>query len=88
MMGIAMRACFGISGLLSIMVLLLTLAGCGGSTTAPGPGGSGAASQGNTLIYGRGGDANTLDPINTDIGEAVKVIVEVPLPSLCQLLPR
>jgi peptide/nickel transport system substrate-binding protein len=76
-MGIAMRACFGTSGFLSVLALLLALAGCGGSTTAPGPGGSGAASQGDTLIYGRGGDANTLDPINTDIGEAVKVIVNV-----------
>ncbi len=31
----------------------------------------------NTLIYGRGEDANTLDPINTDIGEAVNVIVNI-----------
>jgi len=30
-----------------------------------------------TLIYGRGGDANALDPIHTDIGESVKVIVNV-----------
>ena len=31
----------------------------------------------NTLIYGRGEDANTLDPVNTDIGEAVNVIVNI-----------
>lgn len=31
----------------------------------------------NTLIYSRGEDANTLDPIHTDIGEAVKVIVNI-----------
>ena len=31
----------------------------------------------NTLIYGRASDANTLDPVNTDIGEAVKVIVNL-----------
>lgn len=30
-----------------------------------------------TLVYARGGDANTLDPINTDIGESVKILVNV-----------
>ncbi|PHS05518.1 MAG: ABC transporter substrate-binding protein [Blastopirellula sp.] len=31
----------------------------------------------NTLIYGRGGDADGLDPTHTDIGESVKVIVNI-----------
>lgn len=35
------------------------------------------SSAGDTLIYGRGGDANTLDPIRTDIGEAVKVMTNL-----------
>lgn len=30
-----------------------------------------------TLIYGRGGDAQTLDPIHTDVGESIKVIANV-----------
>jgi peptide/nickel transport system substrate-binding protein len=30
-----------------------------------------------TLIYSRGEDANTLDPIHTDIGETVKVLVNI-----------
>lgn len=47
-----------------------TLSGCGGSADS-------SAAKTDTLVYGRGGDANTLDPINTDIGEAVKVIVNV-----------
>jgi peptide/nickel transport system substrate-binding protein len=51
---------------LFIIACLLWLAGCGR-----------VAAPKNTLIYGRGEDANTLDPINTDIGEAVKVIVNV-----------
>jgi peptide/nickel transport system substrate-binding protein len=31
----------------------------------------------NTLIYGRSEDANTLDPVNTEMGEAVNVIVNI-----------
>ncbi|MHC2070702.1 ABC transporter substrate-binding protein [Bremerella sp. T1] len=47
---------------------LIFLIGCGS-------GGGPAVTD--TLIYGRGGDANALDPIHTDIGESVKVIVNV-----------
>ena len=36
-----------------------------------------AAIPTNTLIYGRGEDSQSLDPINTDIGESVKVIVNL-----------
>lgn len=52
-----------------VALLCLLTAGC----TLP----SASTSTSNTLIYGRGEDANTLDPINTDIGEAVNVIVNV-----------
>ncbi|MFO0904936.1 MAG: ABC transporter substrate-binding protein [Pirellulales bacterium] len=52
-------------------------AGCGGSSGGGSSSGSAANGSAPTLIYGRGGDANTLDPINTDIGEAVKVIVNL-----------
>lgn len=55
--------CWGWGGLLAALIA----AGCGAT---PGP-------PANTLIYGRGGDANTLDPIHTDIGEAVKVLVNI-----------
>lgn len=59
--------------LIAGVLIGVSLTGCGGSSnsrsTAPG--------AADTLIYGRGGDANTLDPINTDIGEAVKVIVNL-----------
>lgn len=54
------------------LVVLLFCAGCAAES-----GSGGSSSGGATLIYGRGGDANTLDPINTDIGEAVKVIVNL-----------
>ncbi len=44
---------------------LLSLSGCGPSAPQ------------NVLVYGRGADADTLDPINTDNGESVKVIVNI-----------
>lgn len=59
--------------LAGVVVITLALLGCAGGTDR----GAAAGAAGDTLIYGRGGDANTLDPINTDIGEAVKVIVNV-----------
>lgn len=49
-----------------LAVLPLTFTGC------PSPSGSNSANQ--VLVYGRGEDADTLDPINTEVGEAVKVI--------------
>lgn len=53
------------SCLLSTLLLALAgLAGCSGGSSMPD----------NVIVYGRGEDANTLDPINTEIGEAVKVI--------------
>ena len=63
-----------------LLVLLLGLAGCSGEPNAgktPKNGLDAELAGSNTLLYGRGGDANTLDPIHTDIGESVKVIVNV-----------
>lgn len=54
--------------LLAILPLLVAALGCWGSSAPP---------LSETLIYGRGEDANTLDPIHTDIGEAVKVMVNL-----------
>jgi len=50
-----------------LLLLLLPFTGCQCAPT----GTKGA------IVYGRGFDANTLDPINTDVGEAVSVIVNV-----------
>jgi peptide/nickel transport system substrate-binding protein len=47
---------------------LLFAAGCGGS---------GSGSRGNVLIYAQSDDPKTLDPISTDIAEAVHVITNV-----------
>jgi len=47
-------------------VSLASCTGCGSG--APG---------GDVLVYGRGADADTLDPINTDNGESVKVIMNI-----------
>ena len=49
-----------------LLLASVLLPGCGGAPVAN-----------DTLIYGRGGDANDLDPIHTDIGESVKVIVNI-----------
>ncbi len=54
---------------LALSVGLLLLTGCGGGGPSP--------AVGDTLVYGRGEDANTLDPIHTDIGESVKVMINL-----------
>jgi peptide/nickel transport system substrate-binding protein len=56
--------------LLFHFVALAVLGGCSSPSSS-------APSSGSTLIYSRGEDANTLDPIHTDIGETVKVLVNV-----------
>lgn len=53
--------------LCTLVALSLALLGCGRALS----------SRANTLIYSRGEDANTLDPIHTDIGETVKVLVNI-----------
>jgi peptide/nickel transport system substrate-binding protein len=56
-----------------VLLLSLLLAGCGGRAAPTG----GNSPLGETLVYGRGEDAATLDPIHTDIGEAVKVMTNI-----------
>lgn len=51
---------------LLLCLILSTLVGCGGP-----------AAPSNILIYGRGDDADRLDPIQTDIGESVKVMCNI-----------
>ncbi len=53
--------------LLCLTLLVAPMMGCGGKST----------SAGNTLIYGRGGDARTLDPVHAQVGESVKVVVNL-----------
>lgn len=50
--------------------LAVSLSGCGSRPSA-------SPTTAQTLVYGRGGDAQTLDPIHTDIGESVKVMVNL-----------
>lgn len=67
-------------GFIACLATGMVMVGCGGGSTSKDPtatSGSGQAAGSDTLLYGRGGDANTLDPINTDIGESVKVIVNL-----------
>lgn len=59
-------------GRLLLLLPLLLLAGCGCTGPAGGP-----TTGGGTLIYAQPEDPNTLDPINTDIAEAVHVITNL-----------
>ncbi len=54
---------------LLLVCCLVALGGCGGSSSSSG--------GGQTLIYAQSDDPKTLDPINTDIAEAVHVITNV-----------
>ena len=56
--------------LMPFVFLAPLLLGCGGGETEN-------ARQQTTLIYGRGGEADRLDPIHTDNGETVKVMVNI-----------
>jgi peptide/nickel transport system substrate-binding protein len=51
---------------LPLLQLTVGLCGCGARVQTP-----------EMLIYGRGGDADGLDPIHTDVGETVKVLVNL-----------
>jgi peptide/nickel transport system substrate-binding protein len=53
--------------LFCFLLAICTTAGC--FSTPP--------AQTDVLVFGRGGDANTLDPIHTDIGESVKVMINI-----------
>ncbi len=63
--------------LISLLALSMFLAGCGGKTTKETGGKKEPATSGgsakDTLVYGRGGDSTSLDPITTTEGEAFKV---------------
>jgi peptide/nickel transport system substrate-binding protein len=52
------------------IVALVPLVGCGGYQAGPAAGGS-------SLIYARGGDSHSLDPIADDSGESIKVVVNL-----------
>ncbi|MFM7845523.1 MAG: ABC transporter substrate-binding protein [Planctomycetota bacterium] len=70
-----------IMGIVLLVVSGWGLTACSGGSAARnadrGSSSGSATGEQATLVYGRAGDANTLDPINTDIGESVKVIVNV-----------
>jgi peptide/nickel transport system substrate-binding protein len=53
---------------LVLLLVIAPLTGCWGSSPS---------APSDTLVYGRGEDADSLDPIQTQVGEAVKVIVNV-----------
>ncbi|HEV7280358.1 MAG TPA: ABC transporter substrate-binding protein [Pirellulaceae bacterium] len=53
------------------LVLITGCGGCGSSSSSAG----GGSSQ--TLVYGRGGDADSLDPVKTSSGESVTVLTNV-----------
>ncbi|MGD6818445.1 ABC transporter substrate-binding protein [Metabacillus sp. 84] len=55
-----------------ILILSLVLSACSNSAGGDGEGGEKANGK-DTLIYGRGGDSTSLDPITTTEGEAFKV---------------
>jgi peptide/nickel transport system substrate-binding protein len=65
--------------LIAIMAISMFLVGCsnneetGGKKEPASNGGSGSGSTKDTLVYGRGGDSTSLDPITTTEGEAFKV---------------
>lgn len=62
-------------GLMMVLVLSLVLSACSGKSAGgdgDGEGGNKASGK-DTLIYGRGGDSTSLDPITTTEGEAFKV---------------
>ena len=64
--------CAGVVLVLLAAALLSIGGGCGGSGA-----GGGSASGGAVLIYAQPEDPKTLDPINTDIAEAVHVLTNV-----------
>ncbi len=62
--------------LISILAISLFLVGCNSKTNETGGGkdnGSSGGSKKDTLVYGRGGDSTSLDPITSTEGETFKV---------------
>ncbi|WP_251551989.1 ABC transporter substrate-binding protein [Neobacillus muris] len=62
--------------LIALLAISMFLAGCSGKsseTSGEKDSGSDSGSKKDTLVYGRGGDSTSLDPITTTEGEAFKV---------------
>src|SRR3954454_6272941 len=63
--------------LISLLAISMFLAGCNSKTNETTGGkkdpASGSASKKDTLVYGRGGDSTSLDPITSTEGETFKV---------------
>lgn len=61
--------------LVSILAISMFLVGCSSQskTASSGASGSNGASKKDTLVYGRGGDSTSLDPITSTEGETFKV---------------
>ncbi|WP_121611504.1 ABC transporter substrate-binding protein [Mesobacillus foraminis] len=63
--------------LVSILAMSMFLVGCSGKTNTATEGENGSASEGgskkDTLVFARGGDSTSLDPITTTEGETFKV---------------
>src|SRR5688572_8197572 len=59
--------------LVAALASLVLFSGCFGGSSSSG-GGSGSSS---VLVYGRGGDADSLDPVKTSSGESVTVLTNV-----------
>ncbi|MFF2448512.1 ABC transporter substrate-binding protein [Neobacillus sp. NPDC058068] len=69
--------------LISLLAISMFLVGCsnnsketGGKKETPGTSNEGGSKK-DTLVYGRGGDSTSLDPITTTEGEAYKVTINI-----------
>ena len=62
-----------------LLALSLVLSACGGDGTSSNDSGSAqnGSKSGGTLIYGRGSDSLSLDPINVTDGESIRVTQNV-----------
>ncbi|CAH2715635.1 Periplasmic dipeptide transport protein [Neobacillus rhizosphaerae] len=67
--------------LISLLAISMFLAGCNSKTNNETDGkkdpGTSNGSKKDTLVYGRGGDSTSLDPITTTEGEAFKVTINI-----------
>jgi peptide/nickel transport system substrate-binding protein len=64
--------------LISVLAISMFLAGCGSkSTSGTNNNNASSGSKKDTLVYGRGGDSTSLDPITTTEGEAFKVTINI-----------
>lgn len=64
--------------LISVIAISMFLAGCGSkSTSSTAKDDTKSGSKKDTLVYGRGGDSTSLDPITTTEGETFKVTINI-----------